>query len=115
MTFLTLSPQDRVFQQADTVMTDTADDELAGAPPSGNQIYVTGVYCTNAHATTGTVVNFKQGSTTLFGHFAAADGGGFGFQYATPIPWGAGNSLAVANATNGSNTHVQVTFYVGAA
>lgn len=106
----TWRPQD--VQQADTNITDTADDTLVAAPGAGRQIYLLGLYVTNEHETVGTVVALKQSGTKLFGHWAQAAGGGFGFEY-RGIPWGENNSLEAANETNGSDTHVQIEYVIG--
>ena len=101
------------YDQADTNITDQANDELVAAPGVGRQIFITGVFVTNAHGSTGTVVNFKKATTTAFAHYAHFNGGGFGFNYLIPIPWGENVALNVANVTDSSNTLIQVTFFIG--
>ena len=102
-------PKEAVLS-ADTTITDTANDTLASAPAVG-QIFVCGLFVTNASTDTATLVNFKQDTTTFFSHYAAAEGG-FGFNYDPPIPWGSGNDLVVANGTNSSNTNIQATYFI---
>ena len=99
--------------QVGTIITDQANDEIIAAPGTGRQIFITGVFVTNADATVGTVVNFKKDTTTSFGHYAHQNGGGFGFNYLAPIPWGENVALNVANASDNSNTNIQVTFFIG--
>ena len=51
-------------------ITDTADVTLAGAPSSGMRNYLCGLQIINKHASNGTEVVVKDGSTVLWRGFA---------------------------------------------
>ncbi len=99
-------------QDARTTLTDDADDLLAAAPGVGQQLFITGYYATNGHATVHTKIALKRDTTVVMQFFAAALGGGFGFEF-DGIPWGEGVALNVANITDASDTDVLVTYRVG--
>lgn len=91
-------------------ITDTADDAVFGAVGSVKH-YITHFSAMNAHATVGTWVYLKDGSTVIYSGYCAAGGGGFAATFPTPIAGTANTAINVANATTGAATRVNVSGY----
>jgi hypothetical protein len=64
-----------------------------------------------SHATTGTWVYLKDGSTVITSIYCAAAGGGGVLTFPTPISGTANTAINVANATTSSATRVNVVGY----
>lgn len=92
---------------------DTAAKTAAGA---GLRNYVTSVDVTNSHPTIGTEVVIKDGSTVIHRGYAAAAGGGYAINFATPLKGTANTAINVAEITATATTGVLVNLrgYVGA-
>ena len=94
-------------------ITGTSDTSVIAAQGAGVRIYVTQVTVTNGHATVGTYVNIKDGTTSLYTGYAAAAGGGFAITFPVPLRLTANTALQAANETTGSDTRVSASGYKG--
>lgn len=94
-------------------ITGTSDTSLIAAQGSGVRIYVTSIMVTNSHATVGTWVNVKDGSTTIYTGYAAPVGGGFVVPLPTPLKLTANTALNVACETTGANVRASAIGYKG--
>jgi len=89
---------------------DTAADVIA-APGVGKRVVVTGFTVTNSHATVGTKVEIRSGTTVRFRGHAAAGGGGFAPE-TTPIFIGEDNEAITARCvTTGADVDVNIAGY----
>jgi hypothetical protein len=91
---------------ATAAITGTSDTAVIAAQGPSVRIYVTQLLVTNAHATVGTVVEIKDGSTVIHRGFAAPGGGGFSLTFPKPLRLTANAPLNAANLTTGANTYV---------
>ena len=91
-------------------ITDTADDEAFAAVASVRH-FITHFSVMCSHATTGTWVYIKDGSTVIFSAYCAPAGGGGAFTFPTPLAGTANTAINVANATTSSATRVNVVGY----
>lgn len=94
----------------------TADTEVIAAPGSGLRLYITTLIVTNTHASQGTKVQIKSG-TTATGYpriQASSGGGGAALTLPTPLRLGANEALQFANATSGADVDVSAIGYVAA-
>lgn len=87
-------------------ITDTADDAIQAAGAAGVRHYLTALTVVNSHATVGTEVVIKDGSTVIHRGYAAAAGGGYTLTFPTPLRGTAATALNVACITTGSATVV---------
>ncbi len=87
-------------------ITGTGDTSVIAAQGAGVRIYVTQVVVTNSHATVGTVVEIKDGTTVIQRGYAAPAGGGFALSFPIPLRLTANTALNAANITTASNTYV---------
>ena len=87
-------------------ITDTADDAIQAAGGAGVRHYLTALTVVNSHATVGTEVVIKDGSTVVHRGYAAAAGGGYALTFPTPLRGTAATALNVACITTGSATVV---------
>lgn len=87
-------------------MTATADTPVIAAPGAGISTYVTGVHVVNTHATVGTEVHIKDG-TTIIDRFFVPALSERNREYPTPLKLTANAVLNAATVTTGSNTYVQ--------
>jgi hypothetical protein len=94
-------------------VTDTADDEVFAAVASTRH-YVTGIQVFNGHATTGTEVVIKDGSTVKWRGYAYAAGGGCSARFDPPLRGTANTAVNVANITNSSSTYFNLQGYQAA-
>lgn len=85
-------------------VTDTADDVAKAAGGAGVRNYITGIQVINSHASTGTAVVIKDGSTVLWQGYAAAAGGGVSAHFSPPLRGTANTAVNVANITTSSST-----------
>lgn len=100
------------WQYAGAAITDTADDVVKASAGAGIRNYVTSLTVINSHATVGTVVELKDGSTVIHRGYAAPLGGGYTVTFPTPLKGTAATALNVACVTTGSNTYVNASGYV---
>lgn len=92
-------------------MTGTTDTILVSSGGSNINTYITHISCFNSHATVGTVINFKNGTTTRYTGYAVAAGGGFAVTFPTPLAGAANTQWTATNATTGSNTYCDMAGY----
>lgn len=91
--------------------TTTGADAIA-AQAAGIKIAVMGIMVTNAHATVGTKVSIRDGTTTKLTGYAAALGGGFALAATTPIFYTtAATAVTAICATTGADVDVSVWGY----
>lgn len=102
------------WQAVTAAKTDTADTAIKAAAGASVRNYITSLTVTNSHATVGTVVEVKDGSTVIHRGYAAPAGGGYAVQFPTPLKGTANTAVNVANITTGSNTYVSMSGYTGA-
>lgn len=87
-------------------MTGTGDTSVIAAAGAGLRNYITSLMVTNSHATTGTVVELKDGTTVIWRGYAAPAGGGFAIAFPKPLRGTANTAVNAANVTTASNTYV---------
>lgn len=97
---------------ATSAITDTSDTQVIAAAGAGVRNYVTQILVTNSHATVGTVVEIKDGSTVLYRGYAAEDGGGFAVTLPTPLRGTANTAINAACLTTGSNVYVSCAGFI---
>ena len=95
-------------------ITDTADDAIQAAGGAGVRHYLTSLTVINSHATVGTEVVIKDGSTVIHRGYAAAAGGGYTLTFPTPLRGTAATALNVACITTGSATVVSASGFSAA-
>ena len=93
-------------------VTDTSDDAAKAAGGGSVRNYITGIQVMNSHATTGTAVVIKDGSTVLWQGYAAPVGGGCSAQFNPPLRGTANTAVNVANVTTSSSTFFNLQGYV---
>lgn len=86
-------------------ITGTSDTAVIAAPGANLFLNISWLIVTNSHATVGTVVEWKSGSTVRGRAYAAPAGFGFAIHFATPIKVAVNTAFNVANITTGSNTY----------
>jgi hypothetical protein len=94
--------------------TDTTDLSLMPAPGAGIRNYVTHITITNAHATVGTKVVLKDGSTIIWRGYADALGGGVSGPLPTPLRLTANTALNGACITTGADVDFSVVGFTAA-
>ena len=87
-------------------ITGTSDTAVIASGGAGIRNYVTSFTVTNSHASVGTVVELKDGSTVIHRGYAAPNGGGYTAQFPVPLRGTAATAINAANVTTGSNTYV---------
>ena len=83
-------------------ITDTADDVAKAAAGAGVRNYVTSCQVINAHATQGTEVVIKDGSTVIWRGWAEPTGGGCAARFDPPLRGTANTAINVTNITTGA-------------
>lgn len=92
---------------ATAAITGTSVAAVIAAGASGVRNYVTSILVTNSHATVGTLVEIRDGTTTvLWRGYAAPLGGGFSCHFPKPLRGTAATAINAYNITTGSNTYV---------
>ncbi len=99
------------WQAVTSAKTDTADTAIKASAGAGLRNYITSLTVTNDHATVGTVVEVKDGSTVIHRGYAGPAGGGYTLPFPTPLKGTAATAVNVANITTGSNTYVSMSGY----
>lgn len=89
-----------------SAMTGTSDTSVIASGGAGIRNYVTAMTVTNSHASVGTVVELKDGSTVIHRGYAAPNGGGYSVNFPVPLRGTAATAINAANITTGSNTYV---------
>lgn len=91
-------------------ITDTSDDAVFSAVASVKH-YITHFSAMCSHATVGTWVYLKDGSTVIYSGYCAPAGGGFVATFPIPLVGTANTAINVANATTSSAVRVNVSGY----
>lgn len=91
----------------------TSDRQIIAAQSAGVRSYINTILVTNAHASVGTVVHIKDGSTKVYSGYAAANGGGFSVSLPTALRLSAATAVNAACATTGADVWVSLTGYKG--
>lgn len=107
------SVQDRRTSGTTNYTNSTAADVIAAAG-AGVRIAVTSILVTNAHASTGTKVEIRDGTTVKIIGFAAAVGGGFALNSGgSPLFIGTANTAITARCvTTGADVDVSISGYL---
>lgn len=93
-------------------ITGTSVAEILAAAAAGIRHYVTSLTVINSHATVGTVVEIRDGTTTVIHRgYAAPVGGGYSVSFPVPLRGTAATALNAYNITNGSNVYVSASGY----
>lgn len=92
---------------------DTNNRQIIAAQATGVRSYITSILVTNASSSVGTVVNIKDGSTTVYSGYAAANGGGFSAQLSPPLRLSAATAVNAACVTTAANVWVSLVGYKG--
>lgn len=94
-------------------ITDTTRTAVLAAPGAGVRNYVTHLLITNSHATVGTYVKIEDGTTEIYGGYAAPAGGGFSVTLPAPLRLSANAALNVTCGTTGANVYASASGYKG--
>lgn len=94
-------------------ITDTTRTAVIAAPGAGVRNYVTHLLITNSHATVGTYVKVEDGTTEIYGGYAAPAGGGFSVTLPVPLRLSANTALNVTCGTTGANVYASASGYKG--
>lgn len=92
-------------------VTGTADTAVLAAAGASIRNYVTGIHVVNTHATVGTEVQIKDG-TTVIDRFYVPALSERTREYPVPLKGTANTAINAANVTTGSNTYVQAVGFV---
>jgi putative aminopeptidase FrvX len=96
-----------------TNYTNTTGADVIAAAGAGVRIVVMGILVVNGHATVGTKVSIRDGTTAKITGYAAALGGGFSIGNGTPIFISTANTAVTAICvTTGSDVDVNVWGYL---
>jgi hypothetical protein len=95
-------------------VTDTSDVSLAAAPGSLLANYITSIQVINAHASTGTEVVVKSGSTILFRQWAGSGGNGFVATFPRPLVAAENTAMTAACITTGTVTYINAQGFIAA-
>jgi len=88
-------------------ITDTTPTELKAAT-SGSHYEITDITVSNMHATQGTRVDIKSGTTLIWSGPAAANGGGYDHSFSTPLVCAISEAINVVCATAGAAVRAAV-------
>ena len=91
----------------------TAADVIA-AQGAGIRIHVTDLGVTNAHASVGTKVEIRDGTTVLWQAYAAPGGGGFAHRFRRPLRLSANSALTARCVTTGADVDVNASGFKAA-
>jgi hypothetical protein len=91
--------------------TGSAADVIA-AQAAGVRIYVTQVTVVNGHASQGTKVSIRDGTTVKYVGFAAPAGGGFSISFPVALRGSAATALTAICGTSGADVDVNVSGYI---
>jgi hypothetical protein len=92
---------------------DTSSTQVIAAQAASVRIYVTSLLVQNSHATVGTWVNIKDGSTTIHTVYAASGGGGARLNFSSALKGTAATALNAVCETTGANVRVSASGYKG--
>lgn len=108
------NPENFVSATVASGIGNTVDRQLFASQGAGVRTYITSILVTNAHATVGTMVHIKAGSTIIHSGYAAAAGGGFSLTLPVPLRCSTATALNAACVTSGADVWVSVAGYKGA-
>ena len=92
-------------------ITGTSNTSLIAAQGSGVRTYLTHVVIQNSHASTGTWVNVKDGTTTKYSVYCAAGGGGASLTLPRPLRGSENTAWQVACETTAANVRASASGY----
>lgn len=95
-------------------ITDTADDVAKAAAGASIRNYITKVSVVNGHATVGTEVVIKDGSTVIWRSHAEPAGGGVVEKFEPPLRGTTNTAVNVTNITTGSKTYFNLQGFIAA-
>lgn len=95
-------------------ITDTTNTSVIASAGGSLRNYITHIIVTNSHATVSTVVEIRDGATTvLYRGYALAAGGGFSVTLPVPLRGTAATAITASCITTGSNVYVSASGYKG--
>lgn len=94
-------------------ITDTTRTAVIAAQGAAVRLYITHIIVTNSHASVGTYVKIEDGTTEIYGGYAAAAGGGFSITLPVPLRLTANTALNVSCGTTGANVYASASGYKG--
>lgn len=95
-------------------ITDTTNTSVIASAGGSLRNYVTHIIVTNSHATVSTLVEIRDGATTvLYRGYALAAGGGFSVTLPVPLRGTAATAVTASCITTGSNVYVSASGYKG--
>ena len=93
-------------------LTDTTAQNVLAASAAGHRILVTHMVVTNAHATIGTKVEIRSGTTVRYRNYAAPIGGGWSLEGRIFVGE-PGEAITARNVTTGADVDVSMSgFYI---
>lgn len=99
---------------ATAAIVDTTGTAILASAGGSLRNYVTSIAVFNSHATVSSVVEIRDGTTTvMFRGYALAAGGGFTISFPTPLRGTAATAVNAYVITTGSNIYVSATGYKG--
>lgn len=99
---------------ATAAIVDTTNTSVIASAGGSLRNYITHILVTNSHATVGTVVEIRDGATTvLYRGYAASLGGGFSLTLNVPLRGTAATAVTASCITTGSNVYVSASGYKG--
>ena len=109
-----LTLTDNIIQAAPTAITGTAAKEVFAAQVAGIRSYITSLTVINSHATVSTVVEIRDGTSTVMHRgYALAAGGGYTIWFPTPLRGTAATAVNAYAITDGSNIYVSASGFKG--
>jgi hypothetical protein len=93
-------------------ITDTSDVTLESAPGAKMHNYITAIQVINKHASTGTEIVVKSGSTILFRQWAGEGGNGFVITFPRPLVAAVNTALTAACITNSTATYINAQGFI---
>lgn len=95
-------------------ITDTTRTAVIAAQGAGVKLYITHIAVTNGDTETGTYVAIEDGTSEIYGGWAAANGGGFSYTLPVPLVLTANTALNVTCGTTGATVYACASGYKGA-
>ena len=103
---------ENLVQGATAAITGTASTEVIAAGGAGVRNYITSLTVINSHATVSTVVELRDGASTVIHRgYALAAGGGYTITFPTPLRGSTATAVNAFNITTASNVYVSASGY----
>lgn len=103
-----------IIQGVTAAITDTSAASVLAAAGAGLRNYITSLTVTNSHATVSTVVEIRDGTSTVIHRaYAVAAGGGYTIWFPTPLRGTANTAVNAYCITTGSNVYVSASGFRG--